>query len=360
MKIIILHETVAEHDAIGNDIQGMYSLLAEKNDCRVYAKNRINRHVKYLTSEELKLACADRNAVLIYHHSFYWEEGYQILKQAKGKIIIRYHNITPEKYFKEYSEEYYRSCEQGRGQTLQLQREFPDAYWIADSRFNAMDLTVVKTERIGICPPFHQIERWGSGMPDEEILRTLLESDAFNLLFVGRIAPNKGYLKLLKILRYYTGIYEDKVRVRLCGKFDGGLEAYNQRVRSYMNRYGLEDKVELIGEINDQTLLSYYLGSDVLLCCSLHEGFCVPVIEAQYFGLPVVALRSSAVPETMGGRQLVLDDDVYRFAAALHMLRTRPEYRRLLRRQGMKNYRERFSMDVIGTRFLAEFQKGCE
>ena len=360
MKIVILHETLTEHDAIGNDIQGMHELLSSIYDCHIYAKYRLNPHVSYLDKEQLETLCANQETVLIYHHSIYWEEGYQILKKSCGRVIFRYHNITPERYFEKYNPDYYKLCRRGRDQTLQFQREFPDAYWIVDSEYNAQDLTEVQRERIGICPPFHRIEQWSSGIPDERILQGLLESDTYNLLFVGRIVPNKGYLKLLEIVRYYREIYDDPIKIRLIGKCDNSLADYNDEINNYLENHELGSQVEMIGEINDQTLMSYYMGSDALLCCSEHEGFCVPVIESQYFGLPVVALRSSAVTDTLGEKQLIFDDDSYLFAAALHVLRKHPAYQKMLRKWGRENFQKRFAMMVIKERFLAEFRKGCE
>ena len=53
---------------------------------------------------------------------------------------------------------------------------------------------------------------------------------------------------------------------------------------------------------------------------SEHEGFCAPLVEALARGVPVVARRAAAVPETLGGAGLLVDDpDLLPLAAeALH------------------------------------------
>jgi glycosyltransferase involved in cell wall biosynthesis len=81
----------------------------------------------------------------------------------------------------------------------------------------------------------------------------------------------------------------------------------------------LGDSVRLHGSVSDAELGAFYEASDVLVCVSEHEGFCVPLIEAMYHGLPVVAFAAGAVPETLGSAGLVLDTKgPARIAAAAH------------------------------------------
>ena len=52
-----------------------------------------------------------------------------------------------------------------------------------------------------------------------------------------------------------------------------------------------------------------YLTADVLLVTSLHEGFCVPLVEAMGLRLPVVAVPTAAVPYTGGDAARYADAD---------------------------------------------------
>jgi glycosyltransferase involved in cell wall biosynthesis len=54
-------------------------------------------------------------------------------------------------------------------------------------------------------------------------------------------------------------------------------------------------------------ILAYYRLADVFLCMSEHEGFCVPLVEAMYFDVPILALAAAAVPNTLGGSGLLVD-----------------------------------------------------
>ena len=54
----------------------------------------------------------------------------------------------------------------------------------------------------------------------------------------------------------------------------------------------------------------------MFVCMSEHEGFCVPLVEAMYFGIPIAAFRSSAIPDTLGKGGLLLPEKNPEIAAA--------------------------------------------
>jgi len=55
------------------------------------------------------------------------------------------------------------------------------------------------------------------------------------------------------------------------------------------------------GHVSNEELAAYYDVADLFLCASEHEGFCVPLMEAFYKRIPVLALARTAVPATMDG-----------------------------------------------------------
>ena len=358
--ILIMHQTVAIHDAIGNDIDKMFHILSENNKCMVYADNKFNPNIDYLDDNDLDSLLQDEKSIIIYHHSVYWEKGEEILKRAKGQIIFRYHNITPSHFFKEYNEFHYAQCEQGRIQTKRFIQEFPNAFWLSDSRYNTEDLEGVDSANIGICPPFHVIEQWIQTTPDEGILKKLIEEGEVNLLFVGRIAPNKGHLFLLEVLRVFILNYHSNIKLRIVGKFDDSISGYNQLIKQKIQQYHLQNNIEFIGEINDATLASYYLGSDLFICASEHEGFCVPILEAQSLGLPIVSLDACAVPDTGDKGQILLEKDTRKFAAAINILMNNQEYYKYMQKLGQDNFNSKYTYEIMKETFLTQMKKFVE
>src|SRR5207253_9053652 len=66
------------------------------------------------------------------------------------------------------------------------------------------------------------------------------------------------------------------------------------------------ERVHFLGSITDDRLADCYRDADVLVIPSSHEGFCFPVLEAMASGLPVIAARATALPETVGDAGLTV------------------------------------------------------
>ena len=352
MNVIIMHNTIAMHDAIGNDIEMMYNILSKKNKCFAFAKNRFNKALEYIEEDELLRLMSDPETLLIYHHSVYWDEGERLIRQHRGRLIIRYHNITPPEFFKPYNDFHYEQCSLGREQTKRLAANFTNAFWLVDSFYNAEDIPNVPPERKGLCYPFNKIEKWAGGKPDEAILQRLMLDTRINLLFVSRVAPNKGHFLLLDILKCYCVSYDSNITLNIIGKSDDGLKGYNAEIKERVEAYGLQNNIKFIGEISDAILTSYYLGSDFFLCASDHEGFGVPLAEAQFFKLPVLAKNTSAIYETLGKNQLVFDGDARNYAAAIRIMRNNPAYCDYIKQKGRENFDNRFSIEKISGQFI--------
>ena len=66
------------------------------------------------------------------------------------------------------------------------------------------------------------------------------------------------------------------------------------------------ERVHLTGPVKDGELAAMYRAADVFVSTSEHEGFCLPVVEAMTFNLPVLARGCAAVPETVADAGLLL------------------------------------------------------
>ncbi|WP_205823099.1 glycosyltransferase family 4 protein [Microbacterium hydrothermale] len=109
-------------------------------------------------------------------------------------------------------------------------------------------------------------------------------------------------------------------------------------------------RIRALGRVDDEELMRLYRGATAFVFPSLYEGFGIPPLEAQRMGTPVVAARSSALPEVLGGSALWVDphdkDDIRR---GLETIDRDPALRADLARRGREN-EARFSWDVSAHR----------
>src|SRR5947209_6324371 len=141
-----------------------------------------------------------------------------------------------------------------------------------------------------------------------------------NILFVGRFAPNKKQDELVRVFRHYLAL-DPTARLILLGVSEPN-DPYLAHINNTIQWLGLNESGILPGPVTEAELAAYYRSSDLFCSMSEHEGFCVPLVEAMWFDLPVIAFRSSAIPETLGDAALMftIKDDFPKIAAFMHAL----------------------------------------
>jgi glycosyltransferase involved in cell wall biosynthesis len=186
---------------------------------------------------------------------------------------------------------------------------------LADSEFNRRELEAAGYPRTGVLPIVLDLERYRR--PSSPVTRRLYGDGRTNLLFVGRIIPNKRIEDLIAVFAGYRRL-DPRSRLLLVGDMRGH-EAYYARLRERVRAVGLAlgDDVVFTGHVDEDDLLACYQVSQVFVCLSEHEGYCVPLVEAMVFGLPVVAFAAGAVPETLRGGGVLLDDKAPETVAVL-------------------------------------------
>jgi glycosyltransferase involved in cell wall biosynthesis len=130
-----------------------------------------------------------------------------------------------------------------------------------------------------------------------------------NIISVGRCFPNKGFDDVIKIFYYYNKFIETHSRLFIVGKFERS-EKYLEYLKSLCTVLKLDDVV-FTGYVTDSELAAYYRLADIYLGMNLHEGFCVPLVEAMSFKIPVIARNGTAIPETLKGAGILINSTHY-------------------------------------------------
>lgn len=349
MKVAILVAVLGERDAIGNDARGMAESLARHgHDVRLFAAATQGSLPAAESLDALDELADDPHAVLVYHFAFGWPPGVDILRRARCRRIVRYHNVTPPEFFAGWSADYEAACRAGREEIAELAQLGCELY-LGDSPFNVDDflLAGVPPEQTAVLPPFNRLDRLIATPADPALLDSLRD-DAPNWLAVGRLAPNKGHLDLLDAFAAYLDRCDARARLVLVGSEDSRLSSYNAAIAAKVEALGLAPHVRFLRGVDDGALKAAYLCADALVSLSRHEGFCVPLVEAMALGVPVVALDRGAQGWTLGGAGLLWSEaEPALVAASVERLREDPALRDLLRERGMARVAASFSADVL-------------
>ncbi len=114
----------------------------------------------------------------------------------------------------------------------------------------------------------------------------------------------------------------------LVGGCDAG-DAYAAYLEELVRGLGIEDSVLRPGFVSEAQLIASYRSAHLFWSMSEHEGFCVPLIEAMWFDVPVLAYDSSATPDTLNGAgdRFSSKSELPALAARAHRLVTEAELR---------------------------------
>ena len=291
-------------DAVSNQALAIHRLLLERGvESHIFAGGMDEFGSRYaLLDTEYRPYRDSREDLLIFHYSIYADHYTEYVKSANHKVLI-YHNITPAEWFAPYDEGATTLCRRGR----ELLPELAGCdLALGDSDFNRLELVQAgfEEEKTGVLPIKPILDRVREGGMDPELQRRLSDSTT-NLLYVGRIVPNKCIEDVIRLFHHYHRGVNAHSRLVLAGRV---LPNYAMRLWQLVEELELEDRVLFLGRIDDRGLRTCYRYCDFYICMSEHEGFCVPLLEAFACELPVFAYAAGAVPETMGPAGVLFEE----------------------------------------------------
>ena len=352
MKIIIVTPSLELYDAVSNDVLGQYKYLVEASyQVEIFSEYSHDSIRPLIATKEHVIKCLlEHENLLIYHHSVYWELGEKIFQLALCSIIMKFHNVSPSFFYKSYDQLTYQVTKLGVEQTKNLIKSGKIKWFVGDSQYNVDELINcgAKKNQSTVIAPFNSLNDFKNTTTVAKIKKILTEFDYVNLLFVGRIVPNKGHLHLIRTLKSYVNFYGTNVRLHLVGEVSPRLGKYYQVLENEIKKYKLGELIKFHQKVDLKTLHTLYKYSTVFLLLSEHEGFCVPIMEAQYHHLPIVAWDQCAVGETLGSGQLLFQDcDYDAFAIAAHKLTTDLKLTNKLIQNGVENLKHYDNSETI-------------
>jgi L-malate glycosyltransferase len=300
-----VHQLVAAlsyGDAIGNEalaIQGHLRRAGFESD--IFAEG-VHPRMAHLARPLWEYAdVSSPETVCLFHFSIGSAAG-RMIYHAPDRLVSVYHNITPADWFLGFHPHLAGLCHHGRRELAAFAPR--TELGLADSEFNRRELEAAGYRRTAVLPIVLDLD--GYRRPVSPVAHRLYDDGRVNVLFVGRIIPNKRIEDLVGVFALYQRHVEPRSRLLLVGDYRGH-ERYYDRLQERVRRLGA-DEVVFTGHVDDDDLRAYYAAGDVFLCLSEHEGYCVPLLEAMAFGLPVIAYDAGAVAETLRGGGILLQE----------------------------------------------------
>jgi glycosyltransferase involved in cell wall biosynthesis len=239
------------------------------------------------------------DTVCLFHFSI-GSAAERLIHGAPDRVVVVYHNITPAEHFLGFHHHLTRLCHHGRRELRAFAARAELA--LGDSEYNRRELEAAGYARTGVLPIVLDVSAYGER--PSPVVGRLFGDGRRNVLFVGRIIPNKRVDDVVRCFALYQRHLEPASRLLLVGDHRGH-ERYYARLLELVDALRVRDVV-FTGHVDQDELVAYYRIADAFLCLSEHEGYCVPPLEAMLLGVPVIAYDAGAVRDTLRGGGVLL------------------------------------------------------
>ncbi len=308
-KPIALHQFapgLSYGDAISNYAIDLMKLLrAWGYESEIYVINADPRVAEYC--KLYRAYQPQPHDVLLYHYGTASELTPFLLNWPERLVLI-YHGLTPPHFFAN-DPAMFRLLRQAQAE-LETLRVAP--YVVGDSDYNCRELREFgfnQAQTLPVLLNLSKLDKYTDTVAERRILQAL-NDDYVNILFVGRLAPNKRPDDLIRFLVYYQTFIQPHARLVLVGS--AGMPWYKTLLQTQAEQLRVSQDVHLVGHLElKDGFTAYYKGASVFLSMSEHEGFGIPLLESMYFDLPVIAYAAAAVPGTMGEAGILLTEKRY-------------------------------------------------
>ena len=267
--------------------------------------------------------------LLLIHYSAYAPRLEPLLELPNRKLLV-YHNVTPARYLWSFQPHVAALCEIGRDHLPRYAQAVDVA--VAVSEYNAGELRDAGARDVRVVPILFDPDRFGAPEPRDDPERPLVVS-------VGRLAPHKRHDLVIRAFALFQREFAPGARLVCAG--EPISRGYHEQLVRLADRLGARD-VELPGPLDHDGLTAAYREASAAVYLSEHEGFCIPLLEAFHFGIPVVARPSGGMPEVAAdaGLWTAEEPDLAMVAELLELATRDRDLRQVLAERGRARLEE--------------------
>lgn len=291
-------------DAITNMARSLRGELRTLGPSEIYARHPAPGVDDVLTLDQYP-ADSESPDIIVFHASGGDPEVFDLLDSVDARIVLVFHNIAPAELFDEVDPARAEMLRRGWWELGQLRPKVCLA--IADSPHNAECLAELGYDDISVIAAGVDTYRLHRLTPDPAMWHRLgHEVHGPLLAYVGQAVPHKRPDVLVQMLYLLTQHLGQTVSLAVVGP----------PAVPIVNAAALEQARILrvpgclfYGQLTDHELAAVYRRADLFVTASMHEGLCIPVLEAMASGVPIVARSVGALPDTVGEAGLLLPPD---------------------------------------------------
>jgi glycosyltransferase involved in cell wall biosynthesis len=287
--------TLGYGDAIGHEVLGIQRALRGAGFASDIFVETADRRLEHLTTDYRDMVTRIAPDDVLIHHFSIGSRASRTAYALPGRMVLVYHNITPPEYFLGVHKDLVKLCFRGRRELTAYPSRCDLA--LGDSEYNRAELEALGFGATGVLPVVPDFSHLD--LPPNTMTAAAFDDGWTNVLFVGRVIPNKKFEDVIGAFHVYRTRHNPRSRLLLVGSYSG-FEKYFAMLQSLIARLGTPD-VHFLGHVSNEELTALYDVADLFLCASEHEGFCVPLIESFHKRVPVLAFAATAVPATMDG-----------------------------------------------------------
>jgi len=305
MEIHQILVSASPGDAITNAALEIRQVLRRACRSDVFARyldQRLAGDVLPLDRYERRPSAHPEDDLLLFHASIGEPAVIRFVLERPERLVLLYHNISPPGPFLAYDPAFSGLLEGGRRDLARLRHRAAMA--LAVSEFNAAELVALGFRRVRVSPLVVDATRLRAVAPDPATTNHLAAAvHGPVLLFVGQLLPHKRPDFLIEAYHALVTYLRPDAHLVLVGT--SRLPQFSNALQQFVSELNLAN-AWITGAVPLEQLVAFYRRADVFVTASEHEGFCVPLVEAMAFDVPVVARACAAIPETLGGAGLLL------------------------------------------------------
>lgn len=281
-----------------------------------------------------RLRCGHADIVVL-HYSGYVPGLERLLAGARRSLLVS-HNVTPAHHFWASDPVEAVRCQLARTQLAQLGSIAGTLAAVSD--FNAEEVRALTGREARVIPILFDRDALPAAVhPDGAVAPTVL--------FVGRLTPHKRQDLVIRAFALWRRAHEPEARLVLVGT---PLSADFAAALAGLADELAPGAVSFQSGLGAAQLWERYRTAGAFLCLSEHEGFCIPLLEAFHFRVPVIARAAGAVAEVVSDAGVLVDgaDGVLTVAELLRIVLGDDELRAELMTRGERRLARYAHADV--------------